>query len=101
MQQEQMNIDIQAVHFDLKDETRELLDRKLTKLDFAREHIIELEFHFKLEKHEYELDVEVHFRWGKKHVVKLKAFDLHEGIERLIDKLELKVRKEKDKIKDH
>ena len=101
MEQEKMNVNIEAVHFDLREETRDWIDEKLTKLDFAHDYIIELEFHFKLEKHEYELDVEIHFRWGQKHVIKLKAFDLHEGINRLIDKLEQKVRREKDKVKDH
>jgi putative sigma-54 modulation protein len=101
MEQENMNVEVQAVHFDMTDEQRELLDRKLSKLDFARELIIDLEFHFKLEKHEYEMDVEVHFRWGKKHAVKVKAFEFNEGVDRLIGKLEKKVRREKEKVKEH
>ena len=101
MEQEKMNVNIEAVHFDLRDETRDFIDEKLSKVEFARELIIELEFHFVQEKKQYVLEVEVHFRWGSKHVIKVKAFDLHEGINRLIDKLEQKVRKEKKKGKDH
>jgi ribosome-associated translation inhibitor RaiA len=34
-------------------------------------------------------------------VIKVHAYDLHEAINALIDKLDHKIRKERDKITDH
>ncbi len=96
-----MQLLIEAVHFDLKDETREFIDKKLERLGFAEDLIVSLDFTFNLDAHEYELECLVHFRWGKKHAIKTRSYDLHEGIDALIDKLSLKVKKEKDKIKEH
>jgi putative sigma-54 modulation protein len=96
-----MHLDIEAVHFDLKEETQEFVEHRLGKIDFAKDMIVDLEFTFVKETHEYELEAKVHFRWGNSHVIKVKSFELHEGIDTLIDKLELKVKKEKDKVKEH
>ncbi|TVR00425.1 MAG: HPF/RaiA family ribosome-associated protein [Spirochaetaceae bacterium] len=96
-----MHLQVQAVHFDLRDETREYIDEKLQKIDYAKDMIVDLEFILVRETHEFELEVKTHFRWGLSHVIKHKSFDLHPGLEVLISKLEKKVRKEKEKIKEH
>ena len=96
-----MNLQVQAIHFGLEEETREFIDKKLGRLGFAEDLIVDLDFTLKKDTHEYELECLVHFRWGKKHIIKTKSYELHEGIDTLIDKLSLKVKKEKDKIKEH
>ncbi|TVR33299.1 MAG: HPF/RaiA family ribosome-associated protein [Spirochaetaceae bacterium] len=96
-----MHLEIQAVHFDLKDETRDFIEEKLQKIEFARDMIVDIEFTLVRDAREFELEVKIHFRWGKSHVIKLRTFELHEGLEKLIAKLEMKVRKEKEKIKEH
>lgn len=96
-----MDVDVQAVHFELKDETRDFIDERIKKIEFASDLIVDLLFTLVREKHEFVEEVKIHFRWGKSNVIKLKSFDLHEGLDKLIDKLEAKVRKEKGKIKEH
>ncbi len=95
-----MEVDIKGVHFDLKDETKDLIDKKLERVAFAEEYIVNLDFTLTKEKKEFELEAKMHFRWGKDAVVKTTSFDLKEGLDKLMDKLEMKVRKEKDKITD-
>jgi len=96
-----MNIDIQAVHFDLKDETRDYIEEQIAKIEFASDLIVDLDFKLVRESNRFEEEVKIHFRFGKSHVIKTKSFDLHEGLHELIDKLALKVKKEKGKIKEH
>lgn len=97
-----MNFDIQAVHFDLKDETREYLEKKLEKLEFADDMLVELGFILTKEKEShYVTEAKYHFRWGVTDVIKVKSFDLYEGLNKLIDKLDNKVKKEKKKIQQH
>ncbi len=95
-----MDIELKGVHLDLQDETKEFIDKKLEKLDFARDYIVSLDFTITKEKNEYVLEAKLRLRWGVSSVVKTNSFDLYEGLERLFDKLDNKVRKEKDKIKD-
>ena len=97
-----MDIDVQAVHFDLKDETREYIEKKLEKLEFAEDLLVELSFILTKEKEShYVTEAKYHFRWGVADVVKVKSFDLYEGLNRLIDKFDAKVKKEKKKIQQH
>ncbi len=95
-----MDIDVKGVHLDLQDETKEFIEKKLEKLDFAKDYIVNLDFTITKEKSEYEVEAKLHFRWGVSSVLKANSFDLYEGLERLFDKLDSKVRKEKNKIKD-
>ena len=95
-----MDIELKGVHLDLQDETKEFIDKKLEKFEFAHDYIVNLDFTITREKNEYELEAKLHLRWGVSSVVKTNSFDLYEGLERLFDKLDSKLRKEKDKIKD-
>ena len=96
-----MELDIKGVHFEVKDETREFIQAKLEKLEFASEYIVDLDFTLTKENPEYEVEAKLHLKWGHQSVIKTHAFDLHEGIHALIDKLDHKIRKEREKITDH
>lgn len=97
-----MNTTIKSVHFDIDTPTREWVQQKADKLQFAQDKIVDLDFTFtKIKDHSFEVEAKIHFRWGVHTVVKLESYDLAQGIERLIDKLDKKVRKEVDKITDH
>ena len=96
-----MKLDIKGVHLDLKDETKEFIEAKLEKLDFARDYIVDLDFTLTKDNPDYEIEAKLHLKWGHQSVIKVHSFDLHEGIHTLIDKLDHKVRKERDKITDH
>lgn len=96
-----MTMEIKGVHLDVKDETREFIDAKLEKLDFAQEFIVDLHFTLTKENPDYLAEAKLHLQWGHNSVIKVRAYDLHEAIHNLIDKLDHKIRKERDKVTDH
>ncbi|MFP4114290.1 MAG: ribosome hibernation-promoting factor, HPF/YfiA family [Spirochaetota bacterium] len=96
-----MELEIKGVHFDVKDETKEFIEEKLAKLDFARDFIVDLDFTLTKENPDYEVEAKLHLKWGHQSVIKVHSYDLHEGINTLIDKLDHKVRKEREKVTDH
>jgi len=96
-----MNIDVKGVHVEITDKMREYIDKKLHRLDFVSEHIIDLLLFVSQEKSQYRMEANINFRWGNSNHVQVKSYDVFEGIDALFDKLELKVIKEKKKIQDH
>ena len=96
-----MELDIKGVHLDVKDETREFIDAKLEKLEFASDYIVALDFTLTRENNEFQVEVKLHLKWGHQSVIKVQSFELHEGINTLIDKLDHKIRKEREKVTDH
>jgi putative sigma-54 modulation protein len=96
-----MNIDIKGVHVEITDKIREYIDKKLPRLDFVSEHIVDLLVFLTQEGSQYSLEATINFRWGNSNHMRVKSFDIFEGIDKLFDKLELKVLKEKNKIQDH
>ncbi len=97
-----MNMTIKSVHFDADDLTKELIETRLQKLDFATDKIVDLDFTLTKEKgHNFDVEVKVHFRWGANAVIKTGGYDLHKAIVELIDKLDQKVRKEVEKVQEH
>ena len=49
----------------------------------------------------FHLDGKIHFSWGPVKVVSTDCYELYEGIELLVDKIEATARKEKGKIQEH
>ena len=97
-----MNTTIKSVHFDADDLTKELIETRLQKIDFAADKIVDLDFTLTKEKeHSFLLEAKVHFRWGPTAVIKTGGYELHKSINELIDKLDQKVRKEVEKVQEH
>ena len=96
-----MNIDIKGVHVEITEQMREYIDKKLPRLDFVSEHIIDLLVILSQEGSQFSFEATVNFRWANSNHIRVKSFDVYEGIDKLFDKLELKVVKEKNKIQDH
>jgi putative sigma-54 modulation protein len=94
-----MNIDVKAVHFTLREGTREFLDKKIARIPNAENMIVDLLFTFTKEK-DFVADCTVNFRWGLSGHVSERDFDLNSAIDKLIDKLEQKIVKEKEKVKE-
>ena len=95
-----MNIDVKAVHFDLNDETRDFIDKKMEKFDFVKDMLVDVLFTLTKEKN-YLIEVTMNFRWGVSSHIKVKSYELHEGLDTLFDKMDKKIRKEKEKITEH
>jgi putative sigma-54 modulation protein len=96
-----MNTELKGVHLEISQRTRDYVDKKLPRLDFAGDLVTDLLLAFSREKSLYHLDATVNFRWGTSTHIHVENFKLTEGIDALFDKLEPKIEKEKNKLKDH
>jgi ribosomal subunit interface protein len=94
-----MNIEIKAVHFSLHEDAKEYLNKKLERLHNAENMIVDLLIVIKKEK-DFDAEATVNFRWGVSIHVKEIDFDLIKAIDKMIDKLEAKITKEKEKVKE-
>jgi putative sigma-54 modulation protein len=94
-----MNTDVKAIHFALKDETREYLDRKIARIHNAENMIVDLLITLTHDKN-FQAEATVNFRWGVSIHVKEHDFDINPAIDKLMDVLEQKITKEKEKVKE-
>lgn len=96
-----MNIEVKGVHFDVNEETREMIDKKLKRIGFAEDYIIDQLFTLTYSKNGYTCESNTNFKWGRTAHIRVIALQLREGLDILFDKLEQKISKEKDKVQDH
>lgn len=96
-----MNIDVSGIHCDINDELKGYIEKRLHRIDYAKVNIIDLIIKVIKEKKGYKFEAAINFKWGSSAFMKHDGFDLHEGIDKLVDKIDLKVKKEKDKVQDH
>ena len=94
-----MNTEIKAVHFTLRDDAREYLNKKIERIHNAENMIVDLLVTLTKDK-DFDAEATVNFRWGVSIHVKEHDFELNPAIDKLMDKLETKVTKEKEKIKE-
>ncbi len=95
-----MKVDVRSVHFDLSTQSRQYLDSKLARIDYAKDMIVDLLFVFTKDAGQFRLEVTVNFRWGKQAHLVESSQELNPGIDVLIDKLDQKIVKEKNKIQE-
>ena len=94
-----MNTEIKAVHFSLRDETKEYLEKKIERIHNAENMIVDLLFTLTKDK-DFSVEVMVNFRWGVTIHLKEDDFELNPAIDKLMDKLDAKIAKEKEKAKE-
>jgi putative sigma-54 modulation protein len=94
-----MNVDIKAVHFTLKDDGREYLERKIARIHNAENMIVDFLVTLTKDK-EFTAEAKINFRWGVSIHVKESNFDLNPAIDKLMDVLDQKITKEKEKVKE-
>jgi putative sigma-54 modulation protein len=94
-----MTVDVRSVHFDLGEASREYLDKKLERIGYAKDLIVDLIFIFTKDK-DFKSEVTVNFRWGAQAHLEERDYDITTGIDRLVDRLEQKVTKEKEKMQE-
>lgn len=95
-----MNLEIKGIHYHISDTTHEFIEKKLQRIDFAKEYLVDVAVTVTKESHGYTVDGKAHFRWGSHIVTVEKAHELYEAIELMMDKFEKTVRKEKKKKVD-
>jgi putative sigma-54 modulation protein len=87
------------VPLDLAPKSREYLDTKLERIEYAKDMIVDLIFVFTKDK-DFKLEATVNFRWGTQAHVEERDYGLDAGIDKLVDKLEQKITKEKEKVQE-
>jgi putative sigma-54 modulation protein len=96
-----MKVDIKGVHLEIPDSVRDYIGKKMGRIDFVRDSIVDLLFTITQERSAYKLEVNINFRWSHSIHVGADSFDINEGIDKLFDKMELKIIKEKKKVQEH
>lgn len=96
-----MKFDIKGVHYEITPVTRDFVTTKLEKLHYADDLIVDLSFTLAKDSKDWNAEVQCNFRWGAQAHIAEKDANLHQAIEKLIDRLDMKVSKEKEKVQDH
>lgn len=92
-----MTKSINAVGFDLEQKQSDMIEKKLERIKYADDLIIDLILRVKHEK-EYNFDIVANFRWGVQAHVTAEDFDFAAALNKVMDVLDQKIKKEKDKI---
>ena len=94
-----MNLEIKAVHLSLHDDVKEYLNKKIERIRNAENMIVDMIITIKKDK-DFNADATVNFRWGVSIHVSEGDFELTKAMDKMIDKLEAKITKEKEKVKE-
>ncbi len=94
-----MNISVNAVKFAMDDEQREFVDKKLQRIKYAEDLITDIMLSIKTDK-KFLSEATVNFRWGGTAHVSAEDYDFSACVNKLMDVLDQKVKKEKDKIQE-
>jgi putative sigma-54 modulation protein len=94
-----MNTDIKAVHFTLKDDDKDFVEKKIARIHNAENMIIDLLVTLTKDK-DFAAEATVNFRWGNSIHIKEHDFELKPAVDKMVDKLEAKITKEKEKVKE-
>ena len=88
---------INAIGFDLEQKQEEMIEKKLQRIDYASDLIIDLILRVKHEK-EYNFDIVANFSWGVQDHVTSDDYDFAAALNKVMDVLDQKIKKEKDKV---
>lgn len=91
---------ITAVGFDLDQKQSEMIEKKLQRISYAEEHITDLILRVKHEK-EYNFNIVANFHWGVQAHVNADDFDFAAALNKVMDSLDQKIKKEKEKVQTH
>jgi len=96
-----MNIDVKGVHMDVSKRVHDYMNKKLKRLKFADDLLVDLLFTLTQETRGYTAEVNINFRWGTQAHIKVENFNIIKAVDALFDKMDEKITKEKEKIQDH
>lgn len=94
-----MNINVQAVKFSMNEDQKEFVDKKLERIRFAEDLITDVLLNIKYDK-KFSYECTVNFRWGDVAHVSTEDFSFEPGLNKMVDVLDQKIKKEKDKIQE-
>ncbi len=90
---------ITATGFALEQEQQELIEKKLKRIKYAEEWLVDLTLRIKLDK-KFIFECTLNFRWGASTHIESDDYDFAAGLNKLLDILDQKVKKEKDKMQE-
>lgn len=88
---------INAVGFTLDKKQSDMIESKLKRISYADDLIVDLMMKIKHDK-EYSFDTTVNFKWGAQAHVSGLDYDFGAALNKMMDVLDNKIKKEKDKI---
>ena len=94
-----MTTSINAVGFDFEKDQLDLISKKIERIKYAEDLIIDFLLKVKEDK-KFIFDCTVNFRWGAVAHVDAEDYDFAAALNKMMDMLDQKVKKEKDKIQD-
>ncbi|MBI9099007.1 MAG: ribosome-associated translation inhibitor RaiA [Spirochaetaceae bacterium] len=97
-----MTVNVKGVHYNVSETTSEYIEKRLEKLEFVEDLIVDLHIIIKKEsKGFFIVESNIHFRWGQNSHIKVEERELYKAIDEIFDKMLIKVSREKEKIKQH
>ena len=94
-----MKTQISAQGFTLDKDQQELINKKLERISYAENLIVDLIIHVKEDKKFY-FDTTVNYRWGGNAHVTGDDFYFAAALNQMMDVLDQKVKKDKDKVQE-
>lgn len=94
-----MTSSIKPVGFTLEEKQSEMIDSKLKRIAYAETLIVDLILRIKHDK-AYSFDATINFKWGTQAHLTSEDFDFAAGLNKLMDVLDNKIKKEKDKVQE-
>ena len=94
-----MTPSITAVGFSLSQKQSEMVESKLKRIAYADDLIVDLLMKIKQDK-AYVFDTTVNFKWGTQAHVTGEDFDFGAALNKMMDVLDNKIKKEKDKVQE-
>ena len=76
-----MNIDVKGVHLEISQNVHDYLNKKLKRLGYAKDLIVDLLFTLSQDSKEYKAEVNINFRWGTSAHIGVNAYNLIKGID--------------------
>lgn len=92
-----MTPSIEAIGFTMDPQQAEMVNSKLKRVAYADDLIVDLLLKIKLDK-EFSFDTTVNFKWGTSAHVSGSDRDFGAALNKMMDVLDNKVKKEKDKV---
>jgi len=94
-----MQIRTTARHFDLTDDLKNFAEKQIGKLERYFNHIIDSHLILEMEKSRMNAELKVKV-YGTVLTSKHRSFDMHDSVEKVIDKMEGQLKRYKGKLTD-
>jgi putative sigma-54 modulation protein len=93
-----MNLDVKAVGFTITDEEKQIIDKKIERFQKNEEHLTDLIFTFTKEGPGIKAEAVINFKGGSRGHLEELDHDLRTALDKLVDKVQIKITKEKEKL---